>query len=189
MTKQQKYVPSNIKGFEACAGMNSKVDKDNYYWFQVAEFGASLSTFNSKIQINAETGETVLSFDVDIMDGKGEKSIYADEQGNAKNLRGLILSAVFSISKLQELADAIRKGGMSVRLTGRPNELISTSRKSGEEYKGVDITDVYSAGNDIGNMVIHYFEGMERKTIDSKKIADAIQSLVDFYYSKKTVNA
>ena len=77
---QLGYIPSQQSGFAPDAGLNSKLDQDNYYWFQTSEFALSLgSKHKAKVGLRAtrateqDPATVELDFHCDIMDKDGDK--------------------------------------------------------------------------------------------------------------------
>ena len=141
------YIPNDIAKFQPDAGVNSEPATVNHYWFQTSEF-ASMMLRRMPVKRYEHLNQPVveINFSVDIMDEAGdERAIPHPENGE-----GFALTMRFTAPQLNQLADAVDKGGMSVRLSGLPAELNTST--AGEQFRPVDCADIYSKGNLSGVM-------------------------------------
>jgi hypothetical protein len=184
---QLGYIPSKVAGFAPDAGLNSKLGQDNYYWFQTSEFALEMARVSESKQGLRATRATEqdpamieLSFKCDIMDKDGDKLVMprpADKDSDC-----YLLSMKFTREQLHLLADAIDKGGMSVRLTGVPSD-IEEIRGIGQAdiIRAVMFKDVYSAGNNAGSMVYMGFVDGAMVRSSSDMVADGLRHIADTF--------
>jgi hypothetical protein len=145
--KELGYIPNSIAKFQPDAGVNSVPDATNHYWFQTAEFASMmLRRLPAKRYEHLNQPVVEINFKVDIMDEAGDKHLIP----HPENGEGFALTMRFTAPQLNQLADAVDKGGMSVRLSGLPAELNTST--AGEQFRLVDCADVYSKGNLSGVM-------------------------------------
>lgn len=168
------YIPNNIENFQPDAGINSKPEATNYYWFQTAEFGQDVIRKQNKGLANkcyTMDGNRYmeLGFNVDLMDEAGNKRVI----NHPDNGEGFMLTMRFTPKQLTKLADEIDKGGMSVRLSGKPAELNTSSAR--EQFRLVDCEDIYSKGNYSGSMRFMLNVGGTMVNLTSKDLAESLR--------------
>lgn len=174
------YIPNNIAGFKPDAGINSKSNITNHYWFQVSEFASNLLREHSVKGYDIKNNSFIeLQLPVDIMDKDGDKhSITHPSDG-----KGFCLTMRFSHQQMNLLADQIDKGGMSVRVSGKPAE-IQTS-PNGEKFQIVDCEDIYSEGNHSGSMLFMLVSDRGVINVNSQKIAQSVKAIVSSHKFQK----
>lgn len=168
------YIPNNIEKYQPDAGINSKPEATNYYWFQTGEF-AQDQIRNQRLGLGHKSYRYAgnrcieMGFSVDLMDEAGKKHVIK----HPDNGQGFQLTMRFTSKQLAKLADEIDKGGMSVRLSGKPAELTNSSTK--EQFRVVDCEDIYSKGNDSGHMMYMVNVGGVMNNITSKDLAEGLR--------------
>jgi hypothetical protein len=182
---QLGYIPSQQSGFAPDAGLNSKLDQDNYYWFQTTEFALAMGNkHKAKVGLRCsratEQHPATVEFDFtcDIMDKDGKKQVMP-----SPNNDGYLLSMKFTREQLHLLADAIDKGGMSVRLTGVPSESeeVRGDPARPEIIRTVMFKDVYSAGNNAGSMMYMGFVNGSMVRSSSDMVANGLRHIADTF--------
>jgi hypothetical protein len=169
LKKQGKRVETTIDGFRPDAGMNSN-EGTNHYWFQVTELIMTLSQ-NDKLRSYESLGQRWIEINVpvDIMDQAGEIHTRPRlEDGYFATFR-------FTADLLDEFADQIDRGAMSVRITGVPKE--RQSAPSGERFRVIEVADSWSAGNDCGHMMYMVMSRRGPVQTSSKEMARGIRSI------------
>jgi hypothetical protein len=136
-------VKAQINGYRPDAGLNSAEDT-NYYWLQVTELIQAMS--GNGMRSYTYQGERWLEINtpVDIMDEAGIV------QKAPKHEKGYFATIRFTPELLEEFAEQIAKGAMSVRVTGVPKE--TSTSPFGEKFRIIQATDSWSAGNNSGLM-------------------------------------
>jgi hypothetical protein len=168
------YIPNSIETFQPDAGVNSKPEATNYYWFQTLEF-AQDQVRKQKIGLGHRSyryaGDRFIEmgFNVDLMDEAGKSHVIKHPDDG----KGFLLSMRFTSKQLAKLADEIDKGGMSVRLSGKPAEILTSD--CDEVYRVVDCEDIYSKGNDSGLMTFMVNVGGTMNTLTSKDLAEGLR--------------
>ena len=172
--KELGYIPNNIAKFQPDAGVNSVPDATNHYWFQTSEFASNmLRRLPAKRYEHLNQPVVEINFSVDIMDEAGdERAIPHPENGE-----GFALTMRFTAPQLNQLADAVDKGGMSVRLSGLPAELNTST--AGEQFRPVDCADIYSKGNLSGVMTFMLNVNGAMMTTTSKDLAASIRKMAE----------
>ena len=170
------YIPNNIEKYQPDAGINSKPEATNYYWCQTAEFAQNLLLYQkTKTPCKAykHKNQQIIEFQfaVDIMDEAGKKRVI----NHPKNNKGFYLTMRFNHKQLNKLANEIDKGGMTVRLSGKPAELTNSATR--EQFRVVDCEDIYSKGNNSGHMVYSFPLGMEWINTNSNNVAKCVRQL------------
>lgn len=168
------YIPNNIEKFQPDAGINSKPEATNYYWFQTAEFAANQLRkqkmgLANRTYMYAGSRNIEMGFTVDIMDEAGKKRVI----NHPDNEQGFALTMRFTPKQLAKLADEIDKGGMSVRLSGKPAELTNSATR--EQFRVVDCEDIYSKGNNSGMMTFMLNVGGTMNNLTSKELAESLR--------------
>ena len=172
--KKAKTVKSSIAGYAPDAGLNSPALTDNHYWFQVSEFVQYIAK-NPQLPGYMHRGQNSLemTFSVDIMDQAGDCQM-APVQPN-----GYCATIRFTVDQMRELAESIGRGGMSVRITGRPDG-VRTKTAQGEPFMVIDCVDIWSQGNDSGNMMFMCMgAGMQMIRTDSSSLRKVLLNMAD----------
>jgi len=142
-----RVIKNAIKGFSPDAGVNTPALMSSHYWFQTSDFARFISKQPKTIGYDHDGQAVVeLQFIVDIMteDGQDQVMPYQD--------RGYMATVRMNADHVRELAANIARGGMSVRITGRPSGIKSRTHQ-GEEFMIIDYENSYSEGNLSGQML------------------------------------
>ena len=164
--KAEKVVINDVDGFLPDAGQNWH--PDGYGWFQISEMIQTMY-HNPKLLMESSNGVNYgrLNAAVDIMDKEGKHQLMP------KQSRGYLATFRFTADSLNQLADAIDLGGMSVRIGGKVAETLASP--TGESYTIIDVNDIWSRGNDAGNMVFFVNVTDRMLKLDSREFAKMIR--------------
>ena len=164
--KAEKVVINNIDGFLPDAGQNWH--PDGYGWFQISELIQTMYD-NPKLLMEYRNGVNYgrLNVPVDIMDKEGKHQLMP------KQSRGYFATFRFTADRLNQLADAIDLGGMSVRIGGKVAETLASP--IGESYTVIDVNDIWSRGNISGNMLFCVYVTDKMLKLDSREFAKMIR--------------
>ena len=164
--KAEKVVINDVDGFLPDAGQNWH--PDGYGWFQISELIQTMY-HNPKLPIGSIDGvkSGQLNAAVDIMDKEGKHQLMP------KQSRGYLATFRFTADSLNQLADAIDLGGMSVRIGGKVAETLASP--TGESYTIIDVNDIWSRGNNAGNMVFFVYVTDRTLKLDSREVAKMIR--------------
>lgn len=159
---QGPKLKASIDGFRPDAGLNSQ-EGTNYYWFQVAELIQSTAGVGARAY-NYE-GKRWLEFNtpVDIMDEAGE------EQKAPYSADGYFATFRMTAEMLDNFSEQIAKGAMSVRVTGVPSE--TATAPNGEKFRVIEVTDVWSQGNNGGFMSYFVVKGTGMIKTNSQELS------------------
>lgn len=177
---QGPKVKPGIEGFRPDAGLNSN-EGENHYWFSVAELigdlssGPGMKSYTMPRRDNTRYVE--MNASADIMDYEGKTHLSPQTE------RGYFATLRFTTDSLHQLANEIDKGAMSVRITGTPSE-IETSSGSGEKFRIIDVKESWSAGNNSGHMTYAIYTGTKAINTSSKAFADWLRHTADDMLTK-----
>ena len=171
------YIPSEQADFQPDAGINSQPGQVNHYWFQTMEWIPDMVSkaqrgIGDRVEEDSKGEKTIeFNFMVDIMDEEGNQRVIE----HPKNGEGFMLTMVFYQHEIEQLADQIAKGGMSVRLSGIPDseEIPRGHFSRPERVKLVRFHSVWSKGNHSGNMTFVSPQGV----ITSSEMAQALKKV------------
>lgn len=174
-----RFVPSSVPGFKPDAGLNSPDDQDSHYWFSVSEFAQYMLNKPPIATGRCRDGivRAELPFTVDIMDEQGRTHMMPAQD------TGYVATIDCSRQDLLALATEIEKGGMSVRITGRPHREVGKSY-NGERWRLICPTKFWSAGNQSGNLLIYQVGDTGFDKTDSRAIAGCLRRLADWLTSQ-----
>lgn len=170
--KAKPKFKAHQEGFRPDAGLNSQ-EGTNHYWLQVGELLQAMSV-NPKLKSYNIDGvrKIELNAAVDIMNYEGT------EHTSPQTREGYFATFLFTPDGLENLANQIDKGAMSVRVSGIPRET-STSIITGEKFKDIDATDSWAKGNTNGFMTYMFFNGTKMVSFDSKTAAQSFRAIAE----------
>jgi hypothetical protein len=174
-TMKQMNAGFNLEDFQPDAGLNSPVGEVSHYWLNTTEFTQVLvHQSENKTRLRSYgTDSVVLNLAVDIMDKDGNNHLVAQP----KNGKGHMLSVAMTPENIRSLAKEIDKGGMSVRISGKPAKV--TMGATGEPFKIVEFEDCWSAGNDVGSMSHMFMMNGSMYNVSSKDSFKCLNLLAD----------
>lgn len=161
--------------FKPDAGLALVKGEPSHLWFQVAEFIQTIAaTKNVGLRGYTLGDQSYIEFNltVDIMDAAGDRHTAPQRPD------GYMATVAFTADNLRQMASEIRKGAMSVRITGVRSERTETA-PSGEQFEPIWFLNSWSAGNDAGHMAYMVAHGTRMISSDSDKLADFLEGVAD----------
>ena len=167
--------------FSPDAGLWASRDQDCHLWCQVAELVQGISHGNQwRGYVYQGVSYVEVNMKVDIMDQAGHKHL-APRQPD-----GYLATVAMTADNLRELAGEIRRGAMSVRITGRRSGHTEIARNSGEHFEPIWFRSAWSAGNDAGYMSYMFPVKGRFVSTDSNRIADFFLGIADDVVARET---
>jgi hypothetical protein len=175
-TKGPKVKPT-VEGYQPDAGMNSPAFIEQHYWVSSGQFIQELHyTMTRGISPRAYnmngTKYMELNFSADIMDLDGSEHLAPETD------KGYFTTVRFTPEQIRALANEIRKGGMSFRISGVPDGAIQKTM-AGESFIVIDYKSSWSAGNNSGYMAFSWFTGKGMASSDSNKLAETLDGFAE----------
>jgi hypothetical protein len=170
-------IKSTMNGFLPDAGLNSN-EGTNHYWFQVSELVMTLKQ-NGACRTYEFEGDrwAEINCPVDIMDYAG--NIHTRPQQKD----GYFATFRFTSQLIDELADQIDLGAMSVRITGVPKE--TATAPSGERFRVIEVQNSWSAGNNSNFMMYMIMSPGGPVQSTSKEMAQKFRNLAQMMRADK----
>ena len=171
----------DTSGFKPDAGMATARDQDCHLWFQVAELVQGISHGTAwRGYVYKGVSYVELNILVDIMDQAGNQHLAPQQDG------GYMATIALTADNLRELAGQIRKGAMSVRITGRRSGHTEIAANSGEHFEPIWFKTAWSAGNSAGHMSYMFPVDGRFVNTDSNRVADFFVGVAEDVASRQT---
>jgi hypothetical protein len=170
-------VKPTLDGYRPDAGLNSPAFIESHYWVSVTEYVSELHGVMSKgIQPRAYnmsgTKYIELNFSSDIMDIDGNEHIQPQTDS------GYYATVRFTIDQMKDLANEIRKGAMTLRITGIPCGQVEKS-PAGESFMVINCVSSWSPGNDSGHMTYMWMNNGGMSKSDSNRLAETLDGFAE----------
>ena len=165
--KAKPKFKAHQEGFKPDAGLNSQ-EGLNHYWFQVAEMLQTLMV-QPKMRAYEINGVSTIELNatVNIMNYEGT------EHTAPQTREGYFATLRFTADNLDQLADQIDKGAMSVRVSGIPAD--ADTSPTGEKFRIINAVESWSAGN--GSKHMNYYINMS--SFNSRDVAARFRAIAE----------